>query len=199
MDDSAAPMDPLRLTLADLAAALRGHEWFVFGAQAVRVWGIPRQTIDIDVTVALAPAEVGELVPVLLEHGLRPRAADPTAFAARYWVLPLEHHSGVPVDVVLAGTAFERDALARKRREMLHGVEVPIVSPEDLVVYKLTSERAKDEEDAGAVIRRQASTLDVELVRAYLRAAERAQDRSDIVASFDRLLASARRGLKVGE
>ncbi len=104
-----------------------------------------------------------------------------------------------PMDPLRPTLAFERDALERRRSVTLHGVEVPVVSPEDLVVYKLTSERAKDEEDAGVVIRRQAGTLDVELVLAYLRAAERAQDRSDIVASFDRLLASARRGMKAGE
>jgi hypothetical protein len=39
--------------LADLAVALGtvGARWYVFGAQAVSMWGRPRLTTDVDVTV----------------------------------------------------------------------------------------------------------------------------------------------------
>ncbi len=33
----------------------RGERWYVFGAQAVILWGAPRMSADVDVTVELAP------------------------------------------------------------------------------------------------------------------------------------------------
>ena len=196
MDHRTPVVDALKEALVALAAGLEGTSWFVFGAQAVRVWGSPRQTIDIDVTVALEPADVGALSALItrLETGsFRVRAPDPVAFAKRYWVVPLVHANGTPVDLVLAGTPFERDALGRSRRERVHDVEVPVVAPEDLVVYKLVSDRPKDYEDAVSVIRRQGATLDADLVRLHLRAAERAHDRGDLVSAFEAELAAARR------
>ena len=47
-----APVE-LLATLAPVLAA-RGDRWYVFGAQAVLVWGRSRLTADVDVTVQLA-------------------------------------------------------------------------------------------------------------------------------------------------
>lgn len=49
-----SPAGPAEL-LADLSRALRtlGVRWYVFGAQAVLIWGRPRMTTDVDVTVRL--------------------------------------------------------------------------------------------------------------------------------------------------
>lgn len=179
--------------LAALVRALAGRPWFVFGAQALRVWGAPRQTLDIDVTVAVDVSEVPTLITALRACGLEPKASDPVAFAARYHVIPLLHASGTPVDLILAGTPFEADALARAVDAELHGIRVPVVGPEELVVYKLSSERAHDHEDAASVIRRQGPRLDAERVRAALRDAERALEQSDLVREFDAVLAAALR------
>jgi hypothetical protein len=193
MDLRTTFMDALKEALASLVAGFEGTNWYVFGAQAVRLWGTPRQTIDIDVTVALPPSDVDALVTRLAAHRLRSRAPDPRRFAERYWVVPLLHDNGTPVDVVLAGTPFEHAALGRKRQMSLHGVDVPVVAPEDLVVYKLLSDRPKDDDDARSVIRRQADALDAGAIRKQLRAAELAHDRSDLVQTFDAELAAALR------
>lgn len=57
--------------LADLKAIFQRHEigWYVFGAQAVVVFGRPRQTIDIDVTVRLALDEISKLASALDQAG----------------------------------------------------------------------------------------------------------------------------------
>jgi hypothetical protein len=189
-------VDALKQALEALVQSFAGLEWFVFGAQAVRVWGTPRQTVDIDVTVALAPTQVAQLVARCAPYGLRARVPDPGAFAEKYWVVPLLHDNGTPIDVVLAGTRFEQDAMSRRRAIELHGIEVPVVAPEDLIVYKLNSDRPKDYEDAVSVIRRRASTLLADVVRDQLRAAERAHDRSDLVPAFEAELAAARQRRK---
>jgi len=171
--------------------ALADHAWYVFGAQALRVWGAPRQTLDVDITVATPIEDVSELVNTLTRHGFTSKAGDPVGFARRYYVVPVVHVDGTPVDIIIAGTPFETNALSQAITAELYGVTVPVVSAEDLVVYKLSSDRARDHEDAASVVRRQASRLDADRIRAALRAAERALDVSDLVREFDALLAAA--------
>ena len=186
-------MNPQRDALVALADALLGRHWYVFGAQALRLWGAPRQTLDIDVTVAMDLAELPTLIDTLAAHGFAAKPEDPVAFATRFFVVPLMHQGGTPVDLILAGTPFETDAFAHALEAELHGVRVPVVSPEDLVIYKITSERQRDHEDAASVVRRQAERLDAERVRRALRDAERAFDVSDLVREFDALLTAALR------
>jgi hypothetical protein len=47
-----SPSGPAEL-LADLSGVLRnlGLAWYVFGAQAALIWGRPRMTADVDVTL----------------------------------------------------------------------------------------------------------------------------------------------------
>ncbi len=51
--------------LRALAPVLRrfGDRWYLFGAQAAIVWGRPRLTGDVDVTLFLDP-EMADLVPL---------------------------------------------------------------------------------------------------------------------------------------
>ena len=109
------PSVPAEL-LAGLAGALArsGAAWYVFGAQAVVIWGRPRLTADIDVTVRLDPEEPERLVRALEDAGfaLRFGAAEP--FVRRTRVLPFVHTaSGLPLDVVLAGPGLEERFLSR--------------------------------------------------------------------------------------
>ena len=69
-----APVD----ALAALGAAfseLRA-QWYVFGAQAAIVWGRPRLTADIDVTVRLEPDDPEQLVRILEASGFTLRVPD---------------------------------------------------------------------------------------------------------------------------
>ncbi len=54
----------LAVTLADLRVP-----WYVFGAQAALMWGRPRLTTDVDVTVRLGRLEPDAIVRALAAHG----------------------------------------------------------------------------------------------------------------------------------
>jgi hypothetical protein len=62
---SAVSSRPTAEPLAALAEVLRarGTRWYLFGAQAVIIWGAPRMSADIDVTVDLGldQIEVGTM------------------------------------------------------------------------------------------------------------------------------------------
>jgi hypothetical protein len=68
--------------------------------------------------------------------------------------------SGVSVDLVCAGRPFERAAIARAAIIEVGGYGVRVCTPEDLIVMKIISARARDREDVRGVIRRQQATLD---------------------------------------
>ena len=187
--------DPVGEALADAVGLvdMLGIPYFVFGALAVSVHGAPRQTLDADLTVSLPLERLGELVGALGQWRFSSRPADPEAFARRYAVLPVHHAGGANADLVIAGTAFEQTALARAVHRTILGVDVRVVSPEDLVLYKLSSDREKDHEDVPGILARQGPRLDDRYLEAQLREMEQAFDRSDLIAAYRDLVKRYRR------
>jgi Nucleotidyl transferase of unknown function (DUF2204) len=180
--------------LAAVAGGLRsiGLDWYVFGAQAVLVYGRPRLTADLDVTVAAELETVPELVSHLGAAGLRllPQATED--FIRRTRVLPLIHQAtGMPVDVVLAGPGLELEFMANARELSMGGVRVPVISPEDLIVTKILAGRSKDLEDVDGILRGQLPDLDLDRSRRYLALLQEALARDDLVPELDRAIARA--------
>ncbi|HUU33200.1 MAG TPA: DUF6036 family nucleotidyltransferase [Vicinamibacterales bacterium] len=143
-----SPAGPAEL-LADLAVALDalGARWYVFGAQAALVWGRPRLTTDVDVTVKCS-VSTEQLVRALDTHGFSLRIDGTETFIRTTRVVPLEHRaSGLALDVVLAGPGLEDLFLDRAVPIDVGGTVVPFISPEDLIVTKLLAGREKDLED----------------------------------------------------
>ena len=64
------PASPGEL-LSDLAAALDAlnTRWYVFGAQAAILWGRPRLTADVDVTIDAAGRPTAVILEVLSRSG----------------------------------------------------------------------------------------------------------------------------------
>ncbi|MGH2771967.1 MAG: nucleotidyltransferase [Actinomycetota bacterium] len=136
-----------------------GH--MVVGGFANYIWGEPRLTTDLDLAINLASAGTDFLVSLVKEMGGRPMPENPVDFAERARVLPIRDREGVRIDFMLATLSFEFDAIGRARPIDIGGAEVPVCRPEDLIVYKLVSERPRDHEDIIGVLRQQRATLDI--------------------------------------
>ena len=184
---------------ADLFAALAGAlsrlhaRWYVFGAQAVVLWGRPRLTADIDVTVRMDPEEPERLVRALEARGFSLRIGNTPEFVRRTRVLPFVHAtSGMPMDVVLAGPGLEELFLSRAVPVTIGSLVVPVISPEDLVATKILAGRPKDIEDVRGILRERLSTLDLESIRSTLALLEEALGQSDLRPILERELALRR-------
>jgi hypothetical protein len=153
----------LSAAIAKLTAALDADKipYMIIGGIANLVWGRPRATFDIDVTIWAAGREE-ELVQRLCKR-FQSRAPDPAAFVLDTRVLPLMVE-GVSVDAIFGQLPYEKRAIDRARPVAFEGIEMRVCSPEDLVVHKIISERAKDKDDARELIRARKAVLD----RAYL-------------------------------
>lgn len=182
--------------LAAVAPVLRqsGNRWYLFGAQAVTVWGRPRVSADVDITAAVA-APYDDFVAAMLRAGFDLRLSDWREFVARTRVLPLLHRATrMPLDVVLAGPGLEEEFLDRALVVSLAGMEVPVISPEDLIVTKLLASRPKDVEDVRGILEERHERLDLVRIRSLLRLLETALSRSDLTSDFERLLIATQDG-----
>jgi hypothetical protein len=177
----------------ELLLARWGGAWYVFGAQAVIAYGVPRLTDDVDVTVWLEPDDPSGFVREAVRHGFELRISGGEDFVRRTRVLPFRHETGLDLDVVLGGSGLEREFLARARDEDVGGVRVPILGPTDLVIAKVLAGRTKDLEDVRGVLRVRAGDVDRRRVRRLLRELEEALGQSDLVATFDRVARQVRR------
>jgi len=180
--------------LAALAAALRSLEApsMVIGGVAVIAHGVPRLTVDIDATVWSEDVELESLLAALARHRIEPRIRDALDFARRRQVLLLKHQpSGTPLEITLASLPFEREALARATTLRVAGVEVPIVSAEDLVVYKAVAWRDRDRSDLEELLALHGSAMNLERVRRLVREFAELLDDPGRVAEFEELVSRA--------
>ena len=115
--------------LKALSAVLdRWGRWYLFGAQAVVAYGVPRFSADVDVTVELAPDEPERFVRDMEVGGFTLRVEDPE-FVHRTRVLPFVHvATGMPLDVVLAGSGLEDEFLGRAKTTDMGGAKVPVIA-----------------------------------------------------------------------
>lgn len=183
--------------LAALAGALSELRvpWYVFGAQAAIVWGRPRLTADVDVTVRLGAEDPERLVRALEEQGFKLRVGgEADDFIRRTRVLPFIHTtSEFPVDVVLAGPGLEELFLSRAIGVTMGGVSVPVISPEDLIATKILAGRPKDIEDVRGILRERGAQLNLDSIRATLAMLEDALGQSDLRPLFEHELAGVAR------
>jgi hypothetical protein len=190
---------PIQPAALDLLAALapvigRWGRWYLFGAQAVILYGVPRLSADVDVTVALAPDDPERFAAEMRAAGFDLRVDDPE-FVRRTRVMPFVHApTGMPLDVVLAGSGLEDEFLSRARRTSVGGTVVPLIDLADLVIAKVLAGRPKDIDDARALWKLHGGQADGGRIRRTLLLLEDALTQSDLVSLFDRLSSAARTG-----
>lgn len=133
----------------------------IIGGIANLIWGAPRTTADIDVTVDVAVSELERFVSLVSEIGT-PVLDDPVRFFERNRVLPVRTEDGVVVDFVLATLSFELEAIARATVTTIGGIEARVCSARDLIVHKIVSERPRDHEDVVGILKRSGRLIDLD-------------------------------------
>ena len=82
----------------------KGWDFFFIGGIAVQVWGQPRVTQDIDLTVFTNLRNEPEYIDAFLAR-YSPKFADADQFALTNRVLPMFTKEGVGIDLTLGGLA----------------------------------------------------------------------------------------------
>jgi hypothetical protein len=186
--------DALLEALGALQRALEasGRPAMIIGGLAVIARGVPRQTVDIDATVAADGLDVEAFLRVLGEQGIVPRIEHALEFARERQVLLLRHDpTGTPLEISLAWLPFELDALARATVISFGGVRVRMATAEDLVVYKAVAWRDRDRADIERLLLID-EHVDIERVRTLVKQFAEALDEPERLAGFDAIVARVR-------
>lgn len=134
-------IEELADTLRALANALdtMGADWAVCGSLASTTYGEPRATNDIDVVAALSVPEARKLARALSAtfYADEDMAVEAAQRGASFNVI--HEKTFLKVDLFLPHPGpMGRGQLDRRRRlELMPGVEVPVLGPEDTVLQKL--------------------------------------------------------------
>lgn len=182
--------------LTDLARALRPKHlrWYVFGAQALVLRGLPRATADLDVTLLAGDMPTPTLVRTLTRAGFALRFGDED-FVAATRVVPFVHRSvGLPVDLVLGGPGLEERFAQAASLIRVGRARVPVASPTHLVLMKALAGRLKDLQDAATLLRALASEVDDRELDALAEEVSRALGEDDVLRNLAAARAAANRG-----
>ncbi len=153
-------MTDLAQAVGDLTALFERMEllYAVMGGIAVRAYGIPRPTYDVDFTVNIDRSRLPDLYQAVAELGYTVPEPYLQGWVDQVKGLPVVKFRlylqarGVDIDVFLAESPYQRAVLDRRRCETVEGRTVWLVSPEDLVLLKLFAGRPRDLADIGDVL-----------------------------------------------
>jgi predicted nucleotidyltransferase len=141
--------------LERIAAGLdaRGLPYMVIGGQAVLLYGEPRLTRDIDITLGVGPERWRELLEMSQALGWQVLVETPEEFVRQTMVLPcLDPSSGIRIDFIFSLSSYEQQALERARPVTVGRATVRYASLEDLVIHKVIAGRPRDLEDVRTML-----------------------------------------------
>ena len=119
-------------------------EYLLIGGYAVGYFGYPRATADMDIWIAMNPANADKIVTVLKDFGFSPPDLSADLFLKEWQIIRL----GVPpvrieIATTISGVNFE-ECFAGKIISEMDGEQVNIISLEDLKINKKASGRHQD-------------------------------------------------------
>ena len=127
--------------------------YMVIGGQAVLLYGEPRLTRDIDITLGVGVRELNKLKETISSLGLKILVERDEEFVEKNMVLPtLDEKSGIRVDFIFSFSPYGRQAIERAKDIKLGRSLVRFASLEDVVIHKVIAGRARDLEDIKSIL-----------------------------------------------
>lgn len=137
------------------------------GAIALTYASEPRGTVDVDINIFLPESAADRVLSAVAELGVEFDAVVARAEVLRTGQVRLRWGS-VPVDLFFAYDPFHDSCAARVREAVLEGEPIPVLSPEDLVIFKVLFDRGKDWIDIAQLLAVQGAAFDGAYVRDWL-------------------------------
>ncbi|MBN2373631.1 nucleotidyltransferase [bacterium] len=145
-----------------------GLPYMIIGGQAVLLYGEPRLTRDIDITLGVNLDRLEDILAVVQKLSLQPLPENIEDFVQQTMVLPtLDEITGIRVDFIFSFTPYETGAIKRSNRIAILGEDVSFASAEDVIIHKVFSGRPRDMEDVVSIIRKN-QDIDKNYIRDWL-------------------------------
>lgn len=161
--------------LVALAQALEAKQipYMLIGGQAVLLYGEPRLTRDVDVTLGVNVDRLKDVLEMVYALGWKVLVEDVHKFVRKTLILPCQTDAGIRVDLIFSFSSYERQAIQRARRVTLGNTQVAFASVEDLIIHKMVAGRPRDLEDVVSILRKNPA-LNREYLKEWLKHFEEA-------------------------
>lgn len=177
--------------LSGIGASLKkqAFPYMIIGGQAVLLYGEPRLTRDIDITLGVSADRLNDLLALIKEMALKPLPQDVATFVRQTMVLPaIDEATGIRVDFIFSFTPYETSAIQRAKKISILGHDVCFASPEDVIIHKIFAGRPRDIEDARIIILKNPA-IDYSYIRHWLKEFELSLDeKRDLLITFENLI-----------
>jgi len=125
----------------------------IIGGQAVLLYGEPRLTKDIDITLGMGIDGLERIEKVAGALALKPLVNDPGQFVKETMVYPvIEEKSGIRVDFIFSFSPYEKQAIERAKDFEMGKSKVRFAALEDVIIHKVFAGRARDMEDVETIL-----------------------------------------------
>ena len=162
--------------------------YMIIGGQAVILYGEPRLTRDIDITLGIGTDRIEEILKVTDEIGLKILVRDINKFVNETMVLPtIEEKTKIRVDFIFSFTPYERQAISNARKILLDDIEVSFASPEDLIIHKIFSGRPRDIEDIKSILLKN-KNIDIKYINKWLKEFQKTFPEKNFTEKFEKIL-----------
>ena len=152
--------------------------YMVIGGQAVLLYGEPRLTRDIDVTLGIGVDELARIKKALPAMGLKVLVKKDQEFVKRTMVLPTkDRESDIRVDFIFSFSPYERQAIGRARDVKIGRTTAKFASLEDVVIHKVISGRPRDLEDIRSILVKNPK-YDSDYISAWLKEFDRSRNQN---------------------
>ena len=166
--------------------------YMIIGGQAVLLYGTPRLTNDIDITLGIDTREIEKVLRAVKSIGLELILRDLRPFVEETQVLPTrDRESGIRVDFIFSFTPYERQAIARARAVPLGSASVTFAAIEDVIIHKIFAGRPRDLEDVRSMAIKNPG-IDKDYVRRWLAEFQGVQGKERLLQTFEEILSGIR-------
>lgn len=156
--------------ISSIGSALEGRNipYMLIGGQAVLLYGEPRLTRDIDVTLGVDVDKLQDILSLAGDLALKILPENVETFVNETMVLPLIHEeTGIRIDFIFSFSPYEQLALGRARKIRILERDVYFASPEDVVISKIVAGRPRDMEDVSGIMLRMPD-IDIAYIQQWL-------------------------------
>ncbi len=175
--------------LRKIGVTLEKHNipYMVIGGQAVLLYGEPRLTRDIDITLGVDLDRLQDVLSLIKELDLTVLVQDVESFVRQTMVIPsLDKSTGIRVDFILSFTPYEQQAIKRANRINIKDQDVSFAAAEDVIIHKIFAGRPRDMEDVRSIIIKNPA-LDIEYIKKWLGEFDKSLD-TDFLGRFEEIL-----------
>ena len=163
--------------------------YMIIGGQAVLLYGTPRLTRDIDITLGIDTDKFLLIERLCKNLGLKILPKNPESFAKETKVLPCEETQlKIRVDFIFSFTPYEEQAMKRTRKVLMNGYSVKFASCEDVIIHKIFAGRAVDDEDVKNMLIKNKGSINLQYIKRWLSEFNKISGQKELLKRFNRLL-----------